>query len=168
MGEKVLKTVFVIPHGAKSAGPDPLMTPEGCEQVRTLKSHLPAEISQVWRGEGRRHSQVAEVLGLTPTHYSGLWGPASSVERRSDGPVTVLPDGTVFPFSPKDAWIFKASLLALIEAEVMDGAVVCAGRESLMALTGKKANELKTGLYKVTVDDGRVTCECLALAPGDF
>ncbi len=162
------KKVFVVPHGAKFPGPDPLMTSEGVEQIGTIKSHLPTDLSQVWRGEGRRHGQVAEVLGLTPTHYNGLWGPASSVERRPDGPMTVLPDGTVFPFSPKDAWIFRASLLALIEAEVMDGAVVCAGRESLMALTGKKANELKTGLYKVTVDDGLVTCECLFLAPGDF
>jgi len=125
-------------------------------------------VSEVWRGEGRRHAEVAEVLGLTPTRYNGLFGPASSVERRPTSAVTVLPDGSEFPFKPEDAWVFRMSLLRLIETQVADGAFVAAGREMLMALTGKKAAELRTGLYNIMVDGDDVRCECLALAPGNF
>lgn len=164
------KSFYVVPHGAKAPGADPSMTPEGVAQITALKLSLPAgPFPQVWRGEGRRHGEVAAVLGFVPTHYNGLWGPASSVEKRPDGgPVTVLPDGSVFPFKPADAQVFKASLLQLIEEQVADGAIVCAGRECLMALTGQLPSELKTGLYKVTVDGNEVTHELLARAPGNF
>lgn len=163
-----MKTVLIIPHGAKFNGPDPLMTGEGVEQIQSLKSYLVANAPQVWRGEGRRHGQVADVIDLVPTHYSALWGPASSVERRADGPVTVLPDGMEFPFKPADATIFKASLLTLIHNEVADGAIICAGRECLMALTGKGTKELQTGIHQITVDGETVTHQIVALAPGDF
>lgn len=163
-----MKTFFVVPHGAKFPGADPSMTPEGKVQIEALKPYLPENISEVWRGEGKRHGQVAEELDLKPTRYNALFGPASSVERRESGAVTVLPDGSEYPFKPADAWIFRASLLCLVEAEVKDRAAICSGRECLMALTGKKAAELKTGLYKITVDGNEVICECIALAPGDF
>ena len=163
-----MKTFFVVPHGAKFSGADPSMTPEGREQIRALKPHLPEDISEVWRGEGKRHGEVAEELGLKPTRYNALFGPASSVERRPDGAVTVLPDGSVYPFKPADAWIFRASLLCLVEAEVKDRAAICSGRECLMALTGKKAAEFKTGLYKITIDGDKVISEVIAFAPGDF
>ncbi len=163
-----METVLIIPHGSKMTGPDPVMTKEGCEQIASLKNFLAPSFPQVWRGEGRRHGEVAEVLGLIPTHYNALWGPASSVERREGGPVTVLPDGSEFTFKPADAMAFRASLLTLIRTEVADSAIICAGRECLMALTGKMARELKTGLYKITIDDNSVVSEIIAIAPGDF
>lgn len=165
----------MVIHGLKFDGGDPEMKPEGIAQIACLKENMPQNTPpQVWRGEGKRHGQVAKVLGLVPTHYSALFGPASSVERRPEGPVTVLPDGSAFAFKPDDAWIFRDSLIALIECDVAECAYVVAGREMLMALTGQKASEFKTGKYEVTVwrecgeRDVKVSYRCVQQAPGNF
>lgn len=153
--------VLVSTHGEKEAGPDPRMTPKGFRQVASLREHFPNEVSAVWAGEARRHDNVAEALGLDNHQnrwWSAVWGAAGSLERRENGEkVLIFADGREVPFerttSGEDGGpSVKAKIVGL-----RHNAVVCAGREVLIAL-GLTLAEAKSGaLYRVTTDGTQIT-----------
>lgn len=152
--------VLVGTHGEKGQGSDPCMTDKGFRQVASLREHLPNEVPVVWAGEARRHDNVAKALGLDqhPNRWwSAVWGAAGSLERHGDRKVLVFPDGREVPFerttSGEDGGpSVKAKILGLHH-----NAVVCAGREVLIAL-GLTLAEAKSGaLYRVTTDGSQIT-----------
>lgn len=59
-----IKKIFILTHGEKGAGPNPGMTPLGHQQVQSLRRYLPATISRIMVGEGRRHFEMIKDLGL--------------------------------------------------------------------------------------------------------
>jgi len=178
-----MKTIFAMAHGAKEKGPNPPLTLEGKAQNASLQSALKEELkalglnfpSQTWIGGGLRFLDVAQALGLEPTHLSELVGTESSVERRQGEDETqrlvlVLPDSREWPYDEKYARSLRPSIVALLASdEVENGAVFCTGREFISALTGDLPWKIPTALYKIEVmDDGTVRALLVEKAAGKF
>ena len=58
-----MKKVYIVTHGAYQENkPDPPLTPEGVEQMKSLKEFLPEKIDFVVSGIGKRHQQAFKIL----------------------------------------------------------------------------------------------------------
>lgn len=147
-----MREIFIVTHGQKLPGADPSMTEEGKTAIRILREYLPAAPTAVYCGEARRHFDVAEALGFHHiTGISSVFGAAGSREMINGKPYIVLSSGMSIPFEicssgPDAGPSLKAKLFTL-----PDGAVICAGRECLVALGVENAQS--ASVYAVSVGD---------------
>lgn len=168
------KIIHLFTHGTKQRGANPVMTLKGCADVARLQKYLPKQLVQIWIGEAARHWDVASALGLfkddeslqlTPK-YSSVWGSAGSGEKRGGNEViVVLPDGREIPYaqctSGQDgAPSVKAKLLS---DDVQHDAVICAGREIVIALGETLETAKSAAYYRITVENGTISHELVAI-----
>ncbi len=155
-----MKNVFVVTHGKKFSGANPGMTEEGFAQVSNLRSLLPAIVTDVVCGTGKRHLDVAKALNLEPTRYtSAVGGPDSGEASSGKGPVDVviLPDGTAVPYACYTTLIDGAVAMQTLIGSLPDNSVVCAGRPSMIMLGMEESVSKGAAVYNVTVIDAFIT-----------
>ena len=160
------KTLYLVTPGPLRDEPDPRMTMEGAERVARLRSELRSGIPQVLIGLARRHQQVSSTLGLinhSNRQNSLLWGGAEVSRMRNDRRVVVLPGGLEIPFETVTsiADLGPSIRAKITNKDVLDGAWVCAGRETMVAF-GESFETVKSGaLYKVTWNEGSFSCKLI-------
>lgn len=163
------KTIHLFTHGEKKTGANPNMTSRGMDVVSCLRRHVPKQPSQLWVGEAARHWDVAsalELLGdgasfqLMPM-CSSVWGSAGSVEKIDNEIVIVLADGRKIPYAQCTSAADGAPAVQakLLGDDVLDGAVICAGREVVIALGETPATAKSAAYYRVTVEGSTITHE---------
>lgn len=141
-------TSFLITHGERFFGPNPVHKQEGIEQIKDLQ--IPADISLVVIGTGARFKEIYEVIKPhvdgVPVKYSPFCGSADGLEADYN---VILVDGTLVDLKNDytslgapcfDAWKFVSDL--------PDRTLLCAGGELLIALGLKAINE-KGQLYEL-------------------
>ncbi|MEK9180618.1 MAG: hypothetical protein AAB871_00075 [Patescibacteria group bacterium] len=131
---------FIVTHGAKQRGSNPLMLLEDLQKITALRGLLPETPPAVICGTGRRHLDVAEALGLKPTNYTGVAGDPESLEiiEIGDGTgkreVVRLACGTLIPLAicstPED---MSPAVIAKV-VSCADQTVWCSGRPTMIAL----------------------------------
>jgi len=153
-----MKTVWIVTHGEKNRGPDPIMTLEGLRQVNELRSLLPSKVEFVVCGTGYRHQEMLEALGLenAPTIR---WTPAVGGPESLEGDTVVLPNNQgvsreLYYVADERA----AGILAVLQA-VPDGAVICAGRPAIIALGEGDRRAKSAAVYKITWPEAVVSFE---------
>lgn len=153
------ESVFLVTHGAKQRGVDPLMKPEEIQKVANLRQFLPVSPTCVVCGTGQRHQDVADALDLTPTQYSGVAGDPESLEiitvnGEGKREIVRLSYGKIIPLAmcstPEDMEpAVKAKMLA-----APANAIWCSGRPTMIALGLKNA---KSGtVYRIDKADGKL------------
>lgn len=154
--------IYLITHGERHYGPDPVHTGQGLLQIQSLREHLKnLKINLIVVGTGRRFCQIYEQIRPSmngiPVKRSPLCGSADGLEKNG---CVVLTDGTIVP--PKmyvsiidnpfiDIWGFVNNL--------PDGTLLCSGGELMIALGFSNINQ-KGHLYEI--DPEKRSCEMLA------
>lgn len=163
------KAIIIVTHGPKAKGPNPPMTEEGRQAIHNLRKHLIVDPPVVCIGEAQRHFDVAEALGYgedsgVPWMISSVFGACGSLELGKEGEkLLILADGRSLPFgictSGEDA---GPSVTAKLR-KLPEGAVICAGREILIALGVPLADAKSGALYAATAcEDGQFTVQFIA------
>jgi hypothetical protein len=149
--------VFLVTHGLRSFGPDPVHTPEGIAQIKAL---IPVVcnigVSAVFIGTGKRFQEIFDTLAgearwalTVPVWCSPLCGNADGVEP--DGRI-ILTNGKLVDMDEYmgimnnpavNAWQFIAFL--------PDKAILLAGGELMLALGFKAENE-KGHLFEIDLE----------------
>jgi hypothetical protein len=149
-----LNTIFIVTHGEKFPGKNPEMTEDGFKQVAALRPLLPEVISAVVCGTGKRHLDVAVALSLEPTRYTLNVGGPESLEKIDGKLCVVLADGTAVPRDLYTGTDDGKAAMASVVLSLSDGAVICAGRPSMILLG---VNDAKgAAVYAVEVKDGKI------------
>ena len=132
--------IYIVAHGDKFEGFNPGMTGEGFTQVKALRPFLPKMPGDVVCGEGRRHRDVAQALGLSPTRYTAMvGGPASlGTAEGVEGRVVWIAEDFYVPHDATSGLYTTVadmgpSALAVL-VSLRHNSVVCAGRPLLIAL----------------------------------
>lgn len=145
------KKIWLITHGLRHMGANPVHTKEGLEQIRNLP--LPQRTPLAVSGTGARFLEILEIVqekcDVQEVKYSPFCGSVDGLEN--DGNV-VLVDGTLVNLKNDylslsqpcfDAWAFVESL--------SDGTILCAGGELYLALGLDKNIKQYGGLYCIDV-----------------
>ena len=141
--------IYLIAHGDRENGPDPIHTPEGLKQIWSLS--LPDGIGMVVSGTGKRFLEILGiVLGKLPrapvVKYSPFCGGPEGFQGEDD---VILTDGRIINYhkeyigvsnGPLDMWQFIASL--------PDRTLLCAGGALMIGL-GLKAINKKGHLFEL-------------------
>ncbi len=152
----MIKTIFIVTHGKRNSGPDPLMTEVGVEQVRALRDKLPESPSFVLCGTGRRMRQVADTLGLTPNAYSSAVGNSDAQDVDEDkSEWLVFANGDRVPFAlDRTDQDFGPSVEKIVR-ELPHNSVITTGRAIVIGL-GVPLKEAKSGVvYAAEIGDDR-------------
>lgn len=132
--------IYMVTHGQKHPGANPGLTEKGKEQIASLISRLPRNISKTVCGTGKRHLDVATALGLTPDQYTSLVGEPDSLELdEQKNPIIVLADGTKIPEEKLTTLTDNEISAKLFLKELPDNTVICTGRPFLIMLGYKEA-----------------------------
>jgi hypothetical protein len=139
--------IYLITHGKRESGPDPVHTAEGLEQIEALP--IPTDVCMIISGAGRRFLETMEIIHRkVPSalvKYSLFCGGPEG-DRGADE--IILTDGRVVRYAdyigihngPLDMWQFIASL--------SDRTLLCAGGALMLGL-GLEAIYEKGHLYEV-------------------
>lgn len=139
------KTVYLVTHGKKLRGTNPMMTRDGFHEVERLKPLLPHDPPLVVCGTGRRHQGILIALGLwaRETKWTALIGGPESLEDHG----ILLADGT---FVQKHAYFNsdfgRPSLLEILN-RVPSDTILCTGLTALRMLG--KTNAKLAAVYAV-------------------
>jgi hypothetical protein len=141
----VSKTVFIVTHGKKAKGPNPGLTEEGKEEIRSLP--IPGDIELVIVGTGRRFLDVLSIVldvvwkewpsteRADRVKYSPLCGSADSGEQSETGSKVILADETVAESGQYIGLIGSPGIdLKVWLNSLPDKTLLCAGREFLGAI----------------------------------
>lgn len=147
-----MKNIYIVTHGKKFPGANPGMTEEGFAEVSKLRSLLPAEVTDVVCGTGRRHLDVAKALGLEPTRYtSAVGGPDSGEASVKGGLVDIvrLPCGTAVPYSAYTTLTDGVEGMRGVLRGLYHNSVVCAGRPSMIMIGMAEADSKSAAVYRI-------------------
>jgi len=157
------KVIFILTHGEKTYGPDPGMTPFGHQQVQSLREYLPPMISRVIVGEGRRHFEMIQDLGLDPNLcvFSPMVGRATS--NIPENPKLVyLPHGEIISI---EQWLpLSIGEVRRFIKPLADGTVVLGGRPLIKTVLKFSCDHnqpaaLTASYYKITIK----SCEIISI-----
>lgn len=132
--ERKITMIYVITHGERAIGPDPLHTEKGIEKIKKLP--LPENITQVVIGTGRRFVEIynafKDKLNGVPVKFSPFCGSAVSLGEEEN---IILPDGTVIK---RDDYLSLYEVPAFNAWEFIrglpDNTLLCSGGELLISL----------------------------------
>jgi len=150
--------VYLITHGERTSGPDPVHTPNGLDQIKTLVPLIPQNIALIVAGTGKRFLEILEIvrqkLPKAEVKYSPFCGGPEGYEE-SD--IVVLPGGRRVDYhkeylgisnGPVDMWQFVWTL--------PPNTLLCSGGALMIGLGLKSINQ-RAQLYELNPDinDGR-------------
>lgn len=144
--------IYLITHGDRFNGSDPIHTPDGLRQINSLP--IPQDVKCVVSGTGRR---FLEILGIVRSKlpyapfvkYSPFCGGTEGYEVRENKELIILTDGRTVDYraeyvgvsnGPLDMWMFVSPL--------PDKTLLCAGGDLLIGLGLKDIYE-KGHLYEL-------------------
>lgn len=145
--------VYLITHGEKAFGPDPVLSRKGTKEIERLK--LPEGIILIVAGTGKRFRDILRIvckqLPGIPVKHSPFCGSADSLEANkkdvtlADGTTVSLDDYISIENDCFDVWDFIFDL--------PDKTLLCAGGELMIALGLGNINE-KGQLYEINSEEG--------------
>jgi hypothetical protein len=160
-----MKKIYVVTHGDKFPGPNPGHTPTGNQEVAALRPLLPETPPAVVCGTGRRHSDVAEALGLEPTRFTCLAGDPDSLEIIEGVKMAILADGHTFPLERHTSLADMSPVARSTVVELPDQSVICGGRPAMIMLGYAAARS--AAVYRVSVDGGEIVAIDEVVATGE-
>jgi hypothetical protein len=150
--------VYLVTHGLRNSGPDPVHTPEGIAQIAALREKVASlPISTIIVGTGRRFQEIFETLMVgketrwkyIPVFHSPLCGSADGLEK--DGKV-ILTNGRKVSM---DSYMGLNNCVAIniwrFLADLPDNALLCAGGELMITLGFEKFNQ-KGCLFEIDLE----------------
>ena len=147
--------IYVVTHGDKFGGANPGMTQKGYDEVKNLRFLIPGKPSLVVCGTGRRHIDVAKVLGLIIDRYTCLAGDSDSLEIINNEKVIVLADGKRLEPKLYTSLEDNAPGTKAMVASLPHNSIICGGRPTMIMLGFSKIAK-SASVYKVTCEEGQI------------
>lgn len=161
------REVFIVTHGQKHSGPNPGMTPQGFEEIRSLRDLVPPNPSAIVVGVGRRHSDTLAALACRgQARHSSVCGDADSLEMVNGQPMVILADGTPVPLAQHTSIADTRDAAKQLVIWLGGDSVICAGRPFVKALGVTDAKS--AAVYQLIVKGRKILSIKEFLADGAF